>query len=119
MAADRAFGVEKKQLADEEAQRLALVGRAGVGRRAVRKKNAFVGDADGAGVEAANMGADAVERAHGEDDTLTGDVEVVPTSSGETAAMFRLQVIGCEAAVAAGSGAMYYNQVDTADAVQT
>lgn len=119
MAADGAFGVDNEQLADEEAQRLALIGRAGVGGGAVRKQATFVGDADGTGVETAGVGADAVERPHRKDNAVTGDEEVITATLEVAAAMFRLQVIGCEAAVAAGGGAMYYDQVDTADTVQT
>lgn len=119
MPADGAPGVENQQLADEKAQRLTLIGRAGIGSSAVGCQPAFVGNADGAGVEAANMGADTVERAHRKDDAFAGDEEVITTTVEIAAAVFRLQIVRCETAVAAGSGAMYYDQVDTADTVQT
>ena len=65
------------------------------------------------------MGADAIERTHRENDTLTGYEEVVTAAIEVASAVFRLQFIRREAAVAAGSCAMDYDQVDTADAVQT
>ena len=65
------------------------------------------------------MGTDAIERAHRKDDAVAGDEEVITTTLEVAAAVFRLQVIGGKAAVAAGGGAMDYDQVDTADAVQT
>lgn len=119
MAADRAFRIDIKQHANEEAQRLTLIGRTGIGSGAVGKQATFVGDADGSGVEAANMGADAIERPHRKDDAFAGDEEVIAATFEVTAAVFRLQVIGGKTAVAAGGGAMHYDQVDTADAVQT
>lgn len=65
------------------------------------------------------MSADAIERAHRKDDTFAGDEEVITATFEVAAAVFRLQVIGGKAAVAAGGGAMDYDQVDTADTVQT
>lgn len=106
-------------MADEKAQRLTLIGRAGIGSGAVGRQPAFVGNADGTGVEAANMGADTVERAHRKDDAFAGDEEVITATVEITATVFRFQIVRCETAVAAGSGAMYYDQVDTADTVQT
>lgn len=119
MAANRAFRIDIKQHANEEAQRLTLIGRAGVGGGAVRKQATFISNADGTGIEAANMGTDTVERAHWKYDAIAGDEEVIAATFEVAAAVFRLQVIGCEAAVAAGGGAMHYDQVDTADTVQT
>lgn len=119
VSADRAFRVDHKQLADEEAQRLTLFRRAGIGGDAVGRQPAFIGNADGMGVEAAHVGTDTVEGAHWEDDAVAGDEEVITTTLEVAAAVFRLQVIGGKAAVAAGGGAMDYDQVDTADAVQT
>lgn len=119
MPANRAFRIDIEQHADEEAQRSALVGRACIGGSAVGQQSALVGDADGAGVEASDVGTDAIERAHRKDDAVAGDEEVITTTLEVAAAVFRLQVIGGKAAVAAGGGAMDYDQVDAADAVQT
>ena len=96
-----------------------MFGRAGIGGSAVGQQSALVGDTDRAGVEAANMGTDTVERPHRKDDAVAGYEKVVAATIEVAAAVFRLQLIGGKAAVAAGSGAMDYDQVDAADAVQT
>ena len=118
MAADGAPGIENEQLMDEEAQCSALPGCAGVGSGPVGLQAAFVGNADAVGVEAPHMGADSVERAHWEDGAFPGDVEVI-AATGETAlAVDAVEAFRSKPAVAAGSGAVHYNQVDVAAAVQ-
>ena len=65
------------------------------------------------------MGTDTIERPHRKDDAFAGDEEVITATFEVAAAVFSLQVIGGKTAVAAGGGAMDYDQVDAADAGQT
>lgn len=118
MAADGAAGVDIEQAGNEEAERFALLGGAGVGGGAIRKQATFVGNADAAGVEAADVGADAIERAHGGDDAVEGDVEVVSASGESALAVEAVECFRCEATIAAGGGTMYYDQIDSAGGVE-
>lgn len=117
MPANGALGIDIEQHAYEEAQREALRRSTGVGRGTVRQQAAFVGDADTPCIPSPDVRAGAVEGAHREDDTFTDDVEVIAATAGEAAAVFAFEVIGVEAAVAPGSGAVDNKEVDAADAV--
>lgn len=118
MPADGALGIQHKQLADEGAQRCTLLRRAGIGGSPVGLQAALVGNADAAGIEAPHMGADIIEGAHGEDDTFTGDVEVIAAAFETSLAVDAVEAFRSKLAVAPGSGAMHYDKVDAAVAVQ-
>lgn len=65
------------------------------------------------------MGTDTVERPHRKDDAVARYEKVVATTIEVAAAVFRLQVIGGETAVASRGSAVDYDQVDASNAVQT
>lgn len=118
MPANGTFGVDSQQLPDEERKRFPLCGCAGIGGISFGIQPTFVGNAYAMGVEAPDMGTDAVERAHGVNDAVTGDVEVIAAILKTTLAVFLFQGGRRQAVIASGGGAMNDNKIDTAGTVQ-
>ncbi len=118
MPANGAFGVNDEQLADEETQRFPLLQCAGVGWRSVGKQPAFVSDTNAVGIETTDMCADMIERTHGENVAVAGDVEVIAAAVEASLAVDAVEALRGEGTVTPGSGAVHYNEIDAAAALR-
>lgn len=89
VAMSRHFGfrIVHQQSADQYAKRVALPFRACVFGIPIVVQSAFVGDSDRVGIVAAGVGADPLDRACGQDLSVTADVEMIARAIKSTSAV--------------------------------
>ena len=106
------FRIVHQQSADQYAERVALPFRACVFGIPIVVQSAFVGDSDRVGIVAAGVGAGPLDRACGQDLSVTVDVEMIARAIKSTSAVRGFQSLPGKGTVLARGAAMYHNQVD-------
>lgn len=106
------FRIVHQQSADQYAERVALPFRACVFGIPIVVQSAFVGDSDRVGIVAAGVGAGPLDRACGQDLSVTADVEMIARAIKSTSAVRGFQSLPGKGTVLARGAAMYHNQVD-------
>lgn len=106
------FRIVHQQSADQYAERVALPFRACVFGIPIVVQSTFVGDSDRVGIVAAGVGAGPLDRACGQDLSVTVDVEMIARAIKSTSAVRGFQSLPGKGTVLARGAAMYHNQVD-------
>ena len=106
------FRIVHQQSADQYAERVALPFRACVFGIPIVVQSAFVGDSDRVGIVAAGVGAGPLDRACGQDLSVTADVEMIARAIKSTSAVRGFQSLPGKGTVLARGAAMYHNQIN-------
>ena len=106
------FRIVHQQSADQYAERVALPFRACVFGIPIVVQSAFVGDSDRVGIVAVGVGAGPLDRACGQDLSVTADVEMIARAIKSTSAVRGFQSLPGKGTVLARGAAMYHNQIN-------